>query len=216
MAGATGKQEQVLSPEETARLVKQALKGESQAFEALAQAFLRPAYSTALSVVGRPADAEDVAQDALVRALQRLETCRKPKAFGAWLRRIVKNESKNWVRRRGLRDVGGAGDVSGESGAVRHGGGGRAAQRGDEHRVGIRDELVQALNTLSPIQREVLLLHDLEGCTHPEVASLLSLSVLMSRQHLFKARKKLREVLRRDDVDNPGHQKKEAVPRSLG
>jgi RNA polymerase sigma-70 factor (ECF subfamily) len=50
------------------------------------------------------------------------------------------------------------------------------------------------------MQREVVLLHDLEGWRHREIAEALDVSEVMARQHLFQARKRLRELLPRDEL----------------
>jgi RNA polymerase sigma-70 factor (ECF subfamily) len=55
--------------------------------------------------------------------------------------------------------------------------------------------LESALASLSPVQREVVLLHDLDGWTHEDIARLIGTSAGMSRQHLFHARRRLRTVL---------------------
>jgi RNA polymerase sigma factor (sigma-70 family) len=55
--------------------------------------------------------------------------------------------------------------------------------------------LEAALTHLSSVQRETLLLHDLHGCTHETIASVIGTSAAMSRQHLFKARRRLRKAL---------------------
>jgi RNA polymerase sigma-70 factor (ECF subfamily) len=59
----------------------------------------------------------------------------------------------------------------------------------------LRDALVRALAQVSEIQRDVVLLHDLEGLRHAEIAVHLELSEGMSRRHLSDARKKLRDLL---------------------
>jgi RNA polymerase sigma-70 factor (ECF subfamily) len=58
-----------------------------------------------------------------------------------------------------------------------------------------RERLVAVLSKITPAQREVVLLHDLQGWTHPEIAESLGISEVMSRQHLFVARKALRALL---------------------
>jgi RNA polymerase sigma-70 factor, ECF subfamily len=70
----------------------------------------------------------------------------------------------------------------------------------------LRARLIAALDSISPVEREVVLLHDLEGLTHSEIAELLDISCVMSRQHLFVCRRKLRDYLgdefdRGDDHD---------------
>ncbi len=74
-----------------------------------------------------------------------------------------------------------------------------AASKDDTTREAERQELRRgleaALAELSPKQREVVLMHDLHGWKHREIADSLGMSEGMSRQHLFKARQKLRERL---------------------
>jgi RNA polymerase sigma-70 factor, ECF subfamily len=168
----------------TATLVTRAQRGERGAFDALARAYLRAAYSVALGVVGRPADAEDVAQDAMLIALERIDTCREPERFVGWLLQIVRNQGRNWIERRKLRDPPAGGDVPE-----------RAENASWPHAAGQREPLLQALGILSPVAREVVLLHDLEGWTHAEIAAALGCSEVMSRQHLFLARRELRAQL---------------------
>jgi RNA polymerase sigma-70 factor (ECF subfamily) len=59
----------------------------------------------------------------------------------------------------------------------------------------LRGQLEHALSALPAVQREVVLLHDLHGWTHDEIAVAIGTSSGMSRQHLFKARKRLRGAL---------------------
>ncbi|MDY0004239.1 MAG: sigma-70 family RNA polymerase sigma factor [Polyangia bacterium] len=165
-------------------LIDRVRSGEPEAFTALVRSYLRPAYSVALAIVGRPADAQDVAQEALLKAFQRIGDCREPSSFGGWLMQIVRNEGRNWLRSRRLRDVSSE-EPKGELPSQ-----GPAADQGV-----LRRELLGALQTLTEAQREVVLLHDLEGWTHQEIAQALGLSETMSRQHLFQARRKLRALL---------------------
>jgi RNA polymerase sigma-70 factor (ECF subfamily) len=168
----------------TPALVVRAQRGEPAAFEALVRQHLRPAYAVALAIVARPSDAEDVAQEALIIACERIETCREPNKFRGWMFQIVRNHSKNWLARRRLRDVASNPDAH------------EAVQGGPAPDAGaLRSHLLAALEELGPAEREVVLLHDLDGWTHPEIADALGISVVMSRQHLFQARRKLRSEL---------------------
>jgi len=162
-------------------LVTRAQRGEPAAFEALARRFLRPAYAVALPIVKRPSDAEDVAQEALIIACERVGTCREPARFAAWLFQIVRNHARNWLARRRLRDVGA------EPAAAEQPDTGPAP---DAH--AFRSQLLAALEELGEAQQQVVLLHDLDGWTHQEIADALGISVVMSRQHLFQARQRLR------------------------
>ncbi len=167
----------------TVEWVRRAQRGDPSAFDALARAFLRPAYAVALAVVQRPADAEDVAQEAVVTALERIDTCRHPERFGAWLFQSVRNRARNWVAHRSLADVAREAPVE------------QRAQAHDDGEGMLRRQLLEALQGVTDVQREVVLLHDLEGWTHAEIAAALDLSEVGSRQHLFNARRALRQRL---------------------
>ena len=184
----------MLAERATAALVLRAQRGEAAAFEALVRAYLRAAYSVALAVVGRTADAEDVAQDAFVLAFERLDTCREPARFGGWLLQIVRNRGRNWLDRRKWRDVPAEARADDEVD--------RAASPED---ASLQRQLLGALQVLGAVEREVVLLHDLEGWTHPEIAAALGLSEVMSRQHLFQARKRLRAQLGGRPSDGEHH-----------
>jgi RNA polymerase sigma-70 factor (ECF subfamily) len=173
----------VPSTESNAVLVESARRGDAASLEALARAYIRACYVVALSVMRRASDAEDVAQDAMLLALERIDSCREPAKFSAWLFQIVRNQARNSLDRRRLRDVpadDGPQDCEDVGGA------------GDGL---LRRRLLDALATLAPVRREVVLLHDLEGWTHPEIADALGMSELSSRQHLFQARRQLRDRL---------------------
>jgi RNA polymerase sigma-70 factor (ECF subfamily) len=169
------------------RLVARALAGEAGAFEELVRRYLKPAHTVALGVLGNPADAEDVCQDAFLAALEKLEECRDPERFAAWLLRIVRNRALNFRERRTLRE----GEPL-ERAAAGAGGDdpGREAERSE-----LRERLAAALATLPQSQREVVLLHDLEGWRHRDIADLLGTSEGAVRVRLLQARRSLRAAL---------------------
>jgi len=164
-----------------AELVSRTRRGEPAAFDQLVRRHLRAAYAVALAVLNRPADAEDVAQEAFITALERIDDCRDPARFSGWLIQIVRNRARNALDRRRLRDV------ASEPGDI--------AAPGTADDVVLRTHLLAALSSLSPVQREIVLLHDLDGWTHSELAAALDLSEVNCRQHLFTARRALRAEL---------------------
>lgn len=176
-----------------ASLVARARHGDGVAFEALVRRYYRAAFAVALGQLGTAMEAEDVCQDAFLRALERLDDC-DPQRFGAWLLSIVRNRAHNYrtylTRRRGpdherLPPGRLAGTTSQEE---------RGPSR-DLARDELRHDLEIALGVLTSIQREVLLLHDLDGRPHGEIAEALGLSVGMSRYHLMQARRRMRTTL---------------------
>ncbi|HEX6370046.1 MAG TPA: sigma factor, partial [Longimicrobium sp.] len=74
--------------DDVALLVERALGGDPDAADRLVRLHMGAAYAVALAVTRNPHEAEDVAQDALVLALERLAECRDPRKFGGWLVRI--------------------------------------------------------------------------------------------------------------------------------
>lgn len=173
-----------------AALVDLARRGDNAAFEVLVRRYMRPAYAIALGVVKEPADAEDVCQDAFIRALERLDDC-EPARFGAWLLRIVRNRAHSVRRYLGVREASPLDTVSAASRAP--------GPLRDAERSQLRHELKVALAELIEVQRQVVLLHDLEGWKHREIGELLELPEGTVRAHLFHARRALRdhEALRR-------------------
>jgi RNA polymerase sigma-70 factor, ECF subfamily len=165
-------------------LVGLAREGDRAAFELLVRRYTRPAYAIALAVVKEPADAEDVCQDAFIRALERIEDC-EPERFGAWMLRIVRNRAHSVRRYLGVRD---ASPLDTTSLASTRAGPAREAERSQ-----LRSDLLDALAGLKEVQRQIVLLHDLEGWKHREIGELLEMPVGTVRAHLFHARRALRE-----------------------
>ena len=164
-------------------LVRRAQAGDSQAFGALVGRYMRAAYAVSLSVTGRHDDAEDAAQEGLIVALERLDDCRAPDRFAGWLLTIVRNRARNLVRREVLRDT----DAVPETAAAR----GRTPEKAAEH-AELQERLGTALRRLPEVQRKIVLLHDLEGWRHREIAEHLGMPSGTVRSHLHFARKSLR------------------------
>jgi RNA polymerase sigma-70 factor, ECF subfamily len=173
-------------PESDQRLVARTRAGDADAREMLIRRYVDTAYAVALAIVHDRDEAEDVCQDSLVRALDHLADCRHPDRFGAWLCRIVQSRAHN---ARASRRVRAASVLSEETAHTPE-----RASDGAE-RAELRRRLETALATLSEIERLVVLLHDLQGYMHKEIADMLDMSATASRQHLFVARKQLRTTL---------------------
>lgn len=175
-------------------LLERARRGDATAFEELVRRHARAAFAAARAILGNQADAEDVCQDAWVRALERLEDCRNPDRFVFWFLQVVRNRARNYVRYRSLRATepldavplpdppAGAGDPF------------VAVERRRQ-----RARLEAAIAQVPEAHREVLLLHDLAEWKHKEIAESLRISEVLSRQRLFQARARLRQILRATD-----------------
>ena len=86
-------------------LVLRARRGEELALSMLIERYQKSAYALALSVTGRHEDAEDAAQESFLVALDQLDECRDPERFAGWFMTIVRNRSRNLIRRESLRQT---------------------------------------------------------------------------------------------------------------
>lgn len=186
----TGSGSQVSSTSEhaasDAELVVRARIGDSRAFSELVRRYRRAAYLVAWGITGSHEDAEDAAQEAFVVSMERLDECREPDRFAGWFMMIVRNRAKNLLRREKVRESEAVTQwlPSGDPGPDRV-----------TERVLLRERLSEALRALPPVQREVVLLHDLEGWKHREIAERLGMPSGTVRSHLHFARKTLRDRL---------------------
>ena len=170
-----------------AELVLRARRGGTEAFEELTRRHMRKAYLTALAQLGDVHAAEDVTQDALIAALERLDDCRNPEKFAAWLVRIARNKAHNYRRRERLRST------ESLDAAERVSGGPDPSQ--EAARGELRERLLAAMDHLTERQREALYLFDVEGLRHAEIAELLGLREGNVRYHVFQARRALRDQM---------------------
>lgn len=175
------------SGEEDARLVRRSRDGDREAFELLVRRHLAVAHRVALGTMGNRYDADDVCQDAFVKALTRIEDCRRPERFRGWLLTIVKNTALNALdreKRRRAEPLDEGWKVASEGGPEAH-----------VERKALGERLRSAVQELPEMQRRVLLLHDYEGWTHGEIGDELGIAAGTSRYHLHAARGRMREML---------------------
>ena len=126
-------------------------------------------------------------------ALHRLDQCRDPDRFARWLFTAVRHRAFNYLEQRKLR-----GNLLSSQFP-------EEARQADPATIRLRKRLLACLEKLSEIQRQVVLLHDLEEWTHAEIAASLEISEVMSRQHLFVARRLLRQHLANDLLQETKH-----------
>ena len=179
-------------------LVEQAVSGDLDAFRVLFERHQRRIYSAVYAVVGRAADAEDITQDAFVKAYRALGSLREGQAFLSWLYRIALNLGPNHVgdRRAGLWQ---ARDVEGEWGYDTI-----ERQVADEspdpatlvESQEVRDVVRDAIRELSPAHQEVIVLHHLQGIPVEEIARIAGCSVGTVKSRLSRGREVLKRKLR--------------------
>ncbi len=176
-------------PNEIAVLVRLARAGDREAFGDLVERFWNELVALARGVLATDTDAEDLVQDALVHAWQRLWTLRSPEAFGAWIRRIVTRRCLTRARRRRPQQPIEAVIEAGEAAAL-EAGAPLAASPEPGHRV----DAARLLAALAPRQRAALYLTWIEGCTDQEAGRAMGLRPATVRVHRFRGLKRLRQL----------------------
>jgi RNA polymerase sigma-70 factor (ECF subfamily) len=170
-----------------ADLVVRAQNGDDAAFESLVKRHIRAAHGVAFAVLGEQADADDAVQDGFLSAMQHLDSCWPTEKFRAWLLTIVRNRAFD-LRRRGR--VRSAEILEEETAQTQDPSPLEMAERSE-----LNVRLTAAIDTLTETQREVLMMHDVEGWKHADIAGLLGLAESTVRVHLLHARRRLRTQL---------------------
>jgi RNA polymerase sigma factor (sigma-70 family) len=165
-------------------LVQRAAAGDAQAFEALYRRHVRRVFGAIWRLVGGvEARAEELTQDAFLRAWQALPQFRGDSAFGTWLHRLAINTALMNLRSR----TGGEARETDDAVLERHVG---STCQGE-----MAIDLERAVAALPPRARAVLVLFDIEGWTHEEIADELGMAVGSSKAQLHRARGLLRTRL---------------------
>lgn len=173
------------------QLIERALEGDREAFGQLVYRYQDRLYASMIQITGSSDDAEDVVQDAFVRAFVKLHTFQQNSQFFTWLYRIAfnsaltnKRKQKNDLSIDQTRESGGPEPVDSIGGP-------------DEGML--QDERVQsvrkALKLLSEDHREILVLREMEECAYEDIAQILDISIGTVRSRLSRARTALRNVL---------------------
>src|SRR5438477_6439837 len=180
-------------------LVQAAKKGDLEAFSELVKRYDRNVFRIAQHITHNEEDAQDVVQDAFLKAYQNLEQFQGNSKFYTWLVRIAVNEALMKLRRRRSdKTVSIDEDVETEEGSMPR----EVADWGPnpEQLYGqseLSDILKKTIQGLPPGFRTVFVLRDVEGLSTEETAEMLSLSIPAVKSRLLRARLQLRERLGR-------------------
>jgi RNA polymerase sigma-70 factor (ECF subfamily) len=159
--------------------------GEERAFRELYRRHTPALYQLVLRMLGgSQPDAEDVVQDAWVRAVRQLGGFRWESSLRTWLSAIALNLAREALRRRGRAPMT---ELPEDLGRPSH-----------ALRDGQRIDLERAIERLPEGYRTVLVLHDVEGFTHEEISRQLEIAVGTSKSQLFDARRAMRAMLQRE------------------
>ncbi len=190
---AKGDQHQTLELSEKEAIAR-AQQGDASAFERLFQLHASRIYALGLRMTGNPAEAEDLLQEVFLIVFRKIRTFRGDSAFATWLHRIAVNFTLMRLRRKSSQET--SLEENGEQANDRCGTIGELAAS-DLFLTGSLDRLTleRALKQLHPFQRLVVVLHDIQGYKHTEIAKMLDWSIGNSKSRLHRARARLRKLL---------------------
>ena len=177
-----------------AELVRVALRGNADAYGTLVERYERQVFALACSLTGNFEDAHDVSQEVFLTAYQRLPLLREPEKFGAWLTGVTAGVTKTWRRttRRRQTHERQAADQTRQARPMPASSANGLGTLLDEEQ---RRQVLDAVATLPPRLRSVLLLRYMEDIPPARIQELLSLSESTLRGRLHEARKRLKAAL---------------------
>lgn len=168
--------------ENDAWLIDACRQGDRQAMEALYHRFKRRVYGMVARIAGAQ-DAEEVSQEVFIRIYRGLVKFRGESALDTWVYRLTVNAALSHVQRRPIR-------TEGEEALALV-----PTKEGPARDPRLAARLERALADLPNGYRAVLVLHDVEGLSHEEIAEILDCRVGTSKSQLHKARGRMRELL---------------------
>ena len=171
-------------------LVRQCIDGDPSAYRVLYNRYSKAMFNTALRIVNRVADAEDVLQDAFTDAFMQLRSFENKSTFGAWLKQIVVFKSISFLKRQRMSfvDMEVMTDIPEED-------------QLDEADIWYTVDMIkQTMQQLPDGYRTVLSLYLFEGYDHEEISGILGLAQSTVRTQYIRAKQKLLLLLKKGEV----------------
>ena len=174
-------------------LVDRARRGDQEGCRLLVERYERRVIGLAYGLLGDRSDAEDVAQEAFLRAFRGLRSFRGQSAFKTWLFTIVVNTARSHRQsRERRREEASGGAVDFET---------TAAPESLDSQVIARDRVRQAMATLPRELREAVVLRDVQGLEYREIAEALDVPIGTVESRIFRGRARLRQALTVEPVN---------------
>ncbi|HAH23423.1 MAG TPA: RNA polymerase [Prolixibacteraceae bacterium] len=169
-------------------VVDRCRKGDTKAQFELYKLYYKSMYNVCLQLVGNAVEAEDVMQEAFLKALTKIDTYEGMVSFGAWLKRIVINRSLDHLKKLKVKFEELNEKIPDEEPVTL-----------DVSEIHI-ERLKRAIQQLPGGYRVVLSLYLLEGYDHEEIAQILGITNVSSRSQYMRAKMKLREMLQKEEL----------------
>lgn len=169
-------------------LIDRCRKGDTKAQFELYKVYYKPMYNICLRMVGNASEAEDVMQEALLKAFTKINTYEGVVSFGAWLKKIVINRSLDYLKKRKVKFEELNEKIPDEEP--------EPLVVSEIH----MEQLKKAIQQLPDGYRVVLTLYLLEGYDHEEIAQILGITNVSSRSQYMRAKQKLREMIKEEEM----------------
>jgi RNA polymerase sigma-70 factor (ECF subfamily) len=185
------------APEEESALVHRARNGDLAAYDDLVKRYQERIYATVYHMTSNHEDANDLAQDSFIKAFQALKSFKGGSSFYTWLYRIAVNKTINFLKQRknrmhmSLNDLDFNAEHDPDLMALISNNTPRRAAGLTE----LQEKLNAALLKLSEPHRLVVVLHDVQGQSHEEIAKVMGCNIGTVRSRLFYARQQLQGYL---------------------
>ncbi len=197
MQDADKKLENKIRAAEDLVLVNRAKKGDSAAYDDLIRRYQERIYATVYHMTSNHEDANDLTQEAFIKAYQALKTFKGDSSFYTWVYRIAVNKTINFLKARknrwhmSLNDM----DFNAENDPDLVALISDKNPRRDLAISELQEKLNEAMQKLSDVHRMVVTLHDVQGVSHEEIAKIIGCNVGTVRSRLFYARQQLQGTL---------------------
>lgn len=170
-------------------IIDQCRNDDRQAQFQLYKLYYKPMYNVCLRIVANEVDAEDIMQEAFLSAFKNIRTYEGKVSFGAWLKKIVINRSLDHLKKKKIKleEINERINIADEP----------VFMELEENSL---ENLKKAINELPEKYRIVINLNLIEGYSHEEIAEMLHISNVSSRTQFFRAKQKLKEILKQKEI----------------
>jgi RNA polymerase sigma factor RpoE len=178
-------------------LVKRARRGDLAAYDELVRRYQERIYATIYHMTANHEDANDLAQEAFIKAFQALRSFHGGSSFYTWVYRIAVNKTINFLKQRknrsqmSLNDL----DLNAENDPELVALISDKTPRREVHLTELQEKLNEAMQKLSEHHRLVVTLHDVQGLSHEEIAKIMDCNIGTVRSRLFYARQQMQAYL---------------------
>lgn len=169
-------------------IIERCREGDQKAQFQLYKLYYKAMYSVSLRIINDDMEAEDVMQEAFLSAFKKINTYKGEVSFGAWLKKIVINRSLDYLKKRKVQFE----EVNERTMQI-------ADYQMETKEIDV-NRIKKAIQSLPDGYRVVLSLYLIEGYDHDEISQILNISNSSSRTQLLRAKNKLKELLKEDEV----------------